>query len=1242
MKTFFEILKISNNIISAGNRAFVSPFMINAVDHIINRKFKSNCWYDDSLVLDILAEAYHRIRQRYEPGNYTGDVCYAWLAFYVPNNSYKAQHLIQRIIANMQSFPKKIKLLDLGTGVGPTVWALVDYFLILKNLTAILNVELPFESIEIDSFEYSDDNIKVFNEMREEFVSGADLDFIKINPTQKVEVGADGWTDVLGKLNPDIVIYSNMLSELNNRTIKENTILDSLFINDKNPIVGIIEPSDKNRVEELRRIQTSILANNKVFSWGPCESSSSNNCQRLCNSCWSSSRQHMNIPKSMLNFEKALNKKYPDKYRDDFDYDEFDNYRVRWSYLILSQSEPNLKYRIAPKILENQLSLDEVFELKRIPDGKYIIFDIVSMIISDNKISAYKICDNKSVKPYYLKFDNSNVPKYFVSGMKLLANDIKILTTETNSISLTSKELSWSILQKSETKQITLQRLNSITDYHLLEGLKFFLKRFWGFDGFREGQFDIIKLALTSNNVIGILPTGTGKSLCFQLPAFLNSGTTIVISPLKSLMDDQIYNLREKGFDHGSYIDAIHSGINTIEQQKVLNRFRTGRIKILYISPERFRMKSFIDEMNKCMEGNNIDYIAIDEAHCLSEWGHDFRPSYLQLRSRVKMIKNRNGNEPTIIALTATASKRVKDDICDLLEINDSPRNIITAKTLSRPELSLEVILAENPESKIEKLKELLAIKTNGGKVKPIYKILNYQNNNQLLQHNSGIVFTAYAGKKFNDENKPKSTVPYCAEYLSEEINNSDLKFKTEKYYAEIDDEVKRKIQIDFKENKFPILCSTKGFGMGIDKPNIDFIIHFISPSSLEGLYQEAGRAGRDNEHAHTSVIFTPIYKDSNCMHDLEQMDIPVPKCIDSFYKCPYNKKDLCDYGRHANMMKNDFPNTNKIKENYHDIVKFIVEQENTFQKSITKNKSDNNSWDSEVNFEKELFYLYKNDIIKYYDVDRYQNNKIIFNIEKNPNKLIKDKVIEVVNNILGKYTAIKKRKYWMLKAMHSYAMDEAEELKTDISGEKLKTLESINCRRNYLMAYFQEDALDLTVKCGFCDLCGIDSSKQKRAKIQFITDDQKILLELFNEMNDKGAENIDIDIIIRFFTNKEMINSSQIYLARNFSVLTEIPNHKSAIILNAFLNLFLKGKYAEADMNSALEIIITEKAYDTKSIFKKLEQLVSIVCIGKSKEILNKAVDIFDGLLINKLNHLKDKYKKSSIINIKNQSNLW
>jgi len=191
------------------------------------------------------------------------------------------------------------------------------------------------------------------------------------------------------------------------------------------------------------------------------------------------------------------------------------------------------------------------------------------------------------------------------------------------------------------------------------ENLTYLLKSLWGFDDFREGQFDIIKGALMGQDMLGILPTGAGKSICYLLPALLGSGVSIIVSPRKSLIRDQIANLKSIGFE---FVDYIEGSKSADEKRETLSRFQAGTLKVLYVSPENLQMREFQLELKEALKNVSLDYLIIDEAHCVSERGHDFRPSYLKLLDVVTTV-----GPATIIAVTATASPRVKEDILKFL-----------------------------------------------------------------------------------------------------------------------------------------------------------------------------------------------------------------------------------------------------------------------------------------------------------------------------------------------------------------------------------------------------------------------------------------------------------------------------------------------------------------------------------------------------------------------------------------------
>lgn len=313
------------------------------------------------------------------------------------------------------------------------------------------------------------------------------------------------------------------------------------------------------------------------------------------------------------------------------------------------------------------------------------------------------------------------------------------------------------------------------------------LKEYFGYDSFRPLQQDIITSVFAGDDNLVIMPTGGGKSICYQLPALLLPGVTLVISPLIALMKDQVDGLLANGIKAA----FINSSQTETEQQEIYQQLSDKEIKLLYIAPESL---SFLDVIFSQIE---ISLIAIDEAHCISAWGHDFRPAYTQLG----YLKNRFPKTP-VIALTATADKATRQDICDQLNISNAKQHLAS---FDRKNLSLEV----RPGNKrIEQIIEFLKDKPN----------------------DSGIIYCL----------SRKTT-----EMLSEKLQNQG--FNAEAYHAGVDHQKRSYVQEGFINDTIQIVCATIAFGMGIDKSNVRWVIHYNLPKNIEGYYQEIGRAGRDN-----------------------------------------------------------------------------------------------------------------------------------------------------------------------------------------------------------------------------------------------------------------------------------------------------------------------------------------------------------------------------------------------------------
>lgn len=327
------------------------------------------------------------------------------------------------------------------------------------------------------------------------------------------------------------------------------------------------------------------------------------------------------------------------------------------------------------------------------------------------------------------------------------------------------------------------------------------LKQYFGHSAFREGQAELIDAILSGRDVLGIMPTGGGKSLCYQVPALMLEGVTLVISPLISLMKDQVMALK----DAGVRAAFINSSLTSAQMQTVYRNIRAGAYKIIYVAPERLDGDGFVSLAHSL----RVSLVAVDEAHCISQWGQDFRPSYLRILDFIKKMPRR----PVVAAFTATATKRVREDIERILQLQ-KPLKIVTG--FDRPNLNFEVLY---PKNKAATLRSLIDARPG----------------------QNGIVYCATR----------KSVESICQELQTVGIQAT-------RYHAGLSDEERRKNQEDFLYDRCSVMVATNAFGMGIDKSNISYVIHYNMPKSLEAYYQEAGRAGRDGERADCLLLYSP------------------------------------------------------------------------------------------------------------------------------------------------------------------------------------------------------------------------------------------------------------------------------------------------------------------------------------------------------------------------------------------------
>ncbi|HEU4965005.1 MAG TPA: RecQ family ATP-dependent DNA helicase [Bacilli bacterium] len=350
------------------------------------------------------------------------------------------------------------------------------------------------------------------------------------------------------------------------------------------------------------------------------------------------------------------------------------------------------------------------------------------------------------------------------------------------------------------------------------------LQQYFGFDTFRGAQEEIIEALLDGQNVLGIMTTGAGKSLCYQLPALLLPGVTLVVSPLIALMQDQVTSLHRRGIHEATY---INSSLSYNELKARHEGLRQGKYKLVYIAPERLRSQEFL----ALLQDVPLSLLVVDEAHCISEWGHDFRTDYLQIGS----VRERLGQRIPVLALTATATPEVQEDILIHLRMEHCAK-FVTG--FDRPNL---IFVFQREETREDKYREALAFVRK--------------------QQGAGIIYAP-----------SRNECEEVARYLQKMLSDEPVAF----YHAGLHPEERRIVQDDFMQGRVRIVVATNAFGMGIDKPDIRFVLHLHVPASVEGYYQEAGRAGRDGQPSICMTIYNE--QDRAIHHFFIRREFPTEK----------------------------------------------------------------------------------------------------------------------------------------------------------------------------------------------------------------------------------------------------------------------------------------------------------------------------------------------------------------------------
>ena len=986
----YYILDKAINLIAPGNRFTQSKVIEDSIKDVLINKY-GNDWKEQH---ELFMNSYESLRKDFRKESYSGDVSYFYLMYYMPLNIPKVQLVFLQLMRKKQ-LSRKLNILDIGSGVGTTTVAIIDLIVLLDNLCELYGEKSFFDAISISTLEGSKDNIAVYQEnislFTEKISKDLGFDKIKINSPELADMEI---SEIQGIY--DVIILSNVISEIEDYWYRNYYLVRLRKNLNVNGNLIIIEPASKSRAKSMNKLKYDVCKTTDLRSIAPCGVS------KECGQCWIF--QTCDIANSdLVSFiDRLYEEKHTSKYKD-----TFYNDRLKWAYCILSSNSP-------------QESSSDLSTMQNGEPTKVKIY-----IVGNRRNNNYVICDGKGNKGILTGKDVEL--GYFKFGDFLELDNVTVSVSNTYRITL---------LPESNVTHHYSNTESTKTKYPIVKekNLAYLLNRFWGFKHLREGQLELITEALKGSDILGILPTGAGKSICYQLPAILGNGVSIVVSPLKSLIKDQIANLKSIGFEFVDYIDGTKS---QKEKSKTLSRFKAGSLKLLYVTPERLQMRDFQHELLKALNNLTIDYFIIDEAHCASEWGHDFRPSYLKLVDVAKAI-----SDSSIIAVTATASPKVQEDILNIFQIRKE--NVITSQSLDRDEISFQVINLPIESSKDEYLKKTL--------LEDIPSTLQREDINELNYTGSGIIFTIYASPT------GKNTTPFGTEYILDRVR--ELGIDSNLYHSKLEDNLREEIQDHYTQDKFPLLVSTKGFGMGIDKPNIRYIVHMCFTNSLEAYYQEAGRAGRDRQHAHSIIISRARTQD--CLQHKGSLVEYEPICLNT-WSCPYSQESICDYGMQAKFISNNYSDAHTTRK------ELELFYQNLLQCSDGRNEFYITKEVDAKKFEKYLFYFEKYGIIyNYYTVRYVGNGGIQFGIEVDLDKFYVPKVSNVINNIVERLQNFKKQKYNMLESIWEYVDNKSR------------------CRRQFLLDYFQDEASFGEEGCKFCDIEGISQTKAILANRSF------------------------------------------------------------------------------------------------------------------------------------------------------------
>lgn len=929
-KTPSFVLATLETIIAPGRQARLSPFVENAQfvvltgDHPDDHNRAKSCMEivgRNRQRISKIAEHWAAFAQEgkdFASNDYAdADFLDAYLAYYFSANVPKVQQVLLDLVRDGR-LSGAIDLLDVGVGTGTTAVAVLDFLLAWWQVSALYGEPFPVSDLRVVGIDRSKKAIDYAKRVVTAYSSALAGKVKCGSPAERKQVGEDSEVDILervsswasratwqhldlDKASPDskfqanLVVMANVWNELDpqGRSNCEG-LLEGM---DDGAIAVIIEPGNRTAASSLMKWRRSFCNRvPRLTSLAPCGQEFGTSLPEHCDDCWNLRRESFHQPYLYREFRDGCCEIVPDRRS----FDEYENRLLSWSYVVLRKcsSEEAVPDGTSKHLADGE-GIEEETELRYI--GTYgsregntepVCYspDVFDARKSEKAWKEYlKVCpaDYRASKLAIERRPGFQVPRLRY-GQRFVVSGIDVRrTAEEGVYRLVPREGAQteirtldSILPKS-TQGWSFLRAYGHNVRRVVDELAY---RLFGFTEMWDLQHQMLSRVLTGKHLLGIAATGGGKSECYILPAMVLPGITIVVSPLKSLMADQ-YEQRIKrryGLEH--LVTFINGDVRFKERQARLKRMELGYYKLVYFTPEQLERGYVLDSLRRADRSVGIRYLAMDEAHCISQWGHDFRPSYLNILRRLQQKEVEI--DLRIIALTATASPKVREDICEELGLNPEALENdgdVFVHSSNRPEINLVVRVKRKTEEKVEdilaqlgKLEEcnrknpspgaaIVFMPHTGGNPENTWRYLpgpgeigsrrgmlsaGVTGFASFLERQLGKTVSIYHSKMEDDAELPGDAMPGFSAH--ETIHDND------KPLGDLTGRTRQREQDAFIRGERDIMVATKGFGMGIDKENIRLIMHRTPTANLEAYAQEAGRAGRDGELATAILFYSP------------------------------------------------------------------------------------------------------------------------------------------------------------------------------------------------------------------------------------------------------------------------------------------------------------------------------------------------------------------------------------------------